>query len=112
MRLLIRWFLFTAALLLVSFFIPGIDLHSNLSALLATAALAIINAVLRPILLVLTLPINILSLGLFTFVINALMLQLCAIMIPGFYIASFVSALIASVVLSILCLIINTIQHR
>jgi putative membrane protein len=74
--ILIRWFIVTAAIIAASYTIEGIRVSGFFSAFWAAAVLGILNAVLRPVLIVLTLPINILSLGLFTFVINAFLLKM------------------------------------
>ncbi|MFP4036968.1 MAG: phage holin family protein, partial [Desulfobacteraceae bacterium] len=76
--LLIRWLILTAAITLASYVIDGIEVSGFFSALAAAAILGILNAFFRPILIILTLPINILSLGLFTFVINAVLLKMAS----------------------------------
>ncbi len=81
---LLRWLVLTAAVLAASWLLDGIRVDGLFSALLAAAPLGILNAFLRPLLILLTLPVNILTLGLFTFVINALMLQIVSAVIPGF----------------------------
>jgi putative membrane protein len=98
----IRWVLNALALWVVAQLIQGLS-FSSIPALLGTAAvLGLVNAVIRPIFLLITLPLNILTLGLFTFVINAGMLLLVAALVPGFTIAGFGTALIAAILLAII----------
>jgi putative membrane protein len=82
---LLRWLVLTAAVLTASWLLDGIHVNGIFPALLAAALLGILNAILRPLLIILTLPLNILTLGLFTFVINALMLMIVSAMIPQFF---------------------------
>lgn len=99
--ILLRWLIQTLAILAAAYLLKGIDVTGFVPALLAAAILGILNAFLRPLLLILTLPINILSLGLFTFVINAFMLKLVSVVIEGFDVQGFVPALIGSLLISI-----------
>lgn len=99
--LAIRWLILTAAITLASYLLDGIHVSGFFSALGAAAILGVLNAFFRPILIVLTLPINILSLGLFTFVINALLLKMVSGVISGFQVYGFWSALFGSLVISI-----------
>ena len=100
--ILIRWLLLTASIMAASYVISGIHVAGFLSAFFAAAILGFLNAFLRPLLIILTLPITILTLGLFTFVINALMLKLVSGMIPGFYVHGFWSAIFGSLLISII----------
>ncbi len=99
--LLIRWLILTAAITLASYLIEGIYVSGFFSALAAAAILGILNAFFRPILIILTLPINILSLGLFTFVINAVLLKMASGVISGFEVHGFLAAVIGSLVISL-----------
>ena len=83
MRLIFRWIINALALLLVAYLVPGIAVDGIWSALLTALVLGLVNAIIRPILLVLTLPVNIVTLGLFTFVINALMIWLVSAIVKG-----------------------------
>ena len=87
--ILIRWLILTAAIMVASYLISGIEVRGFLSAFLAAAILGVLNAFFRPILIVLTLPLNILTLGLFTFVINALLLEMASGVISGFEVHGF-----------------------
>jgi len=97
----IRWFILTAAIMISSYLIEGIQVSGFLSAFFTAAILGILNTFLRPVLIILTLPINILSLGLFTFVINAILLRMASGVISGFEVLGFGSALVGSLVISI-----------
>lgn len=105
--ILLRWLIQTLAILAAAYLLKGIDVTGFVPALLAAAILGILNAFLRPLLLILTLPINILSLGLFTFVINAFMLKLVAMVIEGFSVQGFVPALIGSLLISVVSWILS-----
>lgn len=103
MELLIRIALSTLAVFVTAYILPGIRLEGGwTTALIVAIVLGLVNAFIRPILLVLTLPINILTLGLFTFVIMALMVLLVSAIVPGFQVDSFWWALAFALVLSLL----------
>jgi putative membrane protein len=104
---LLRWLVLTAAVLAASGLLDGIQVDGILSALLAAAALGILNAVLRPLIILLTLPINILTLGLFTFVINALMLKIASELIPGFTVHGFWTAVIGALIIGAVSWLLN-----
>lgn len=95
------------AVLIASYLLPGVKIDSYFTALIVVVILGIVNAVLKPILIIITLPINILTLGLFTFIINAFMIEVVATFVPGFSVASFWWALLFSLVLSI----VNSFLH-
>jgi putative membrane protein len=105
LRLLARWMVNAAALLLVAYLYPGVQVTSFLAALGAALVLGLVNAVIRPLLVLLTLPVTILTLGLFLFVINALMFWLAAEMVPGFAVAGFLAALLGSLLYSLITLV-------
>lgn len=107
MGLLIRWLIVTAAIILASYLLDGIEVKNFFSAFFAAAALGILNALFRPILIVLTLPINILTLGLFTFLINALMLKMASGIIPGFEVHGFWTAIFGSLIISTISWLLN-----
>ncbi len=100
MKILITWLISTVAILISAWLIPGASVSTLWTGLLVSALLGIVNAIIRPLLLILTLPINILTLGLFTLVINALMILLVASIISGFIIANFWIALLFSLILT------------
>lgn len=107
MSLLLRWLISAVALLGITQVVPGFRVASFGTALVASLILGLVNVIVRPILLILTLPLNILTLGLFTFVINALMLLLAASLVSGFSIAGFWPALLAALILSIVNLLLG-----
>lgn len=100
--LFIRWVVLTAAIVICAYLIEGIYVSGFLSAILAAAFLGILNALLRPLLLLITLPINILTLGLFTFVINAVLLLMVSGVVTGLEIRSFWSALGGALIISLI----------
>ncbi len=104
----VRWLVQTVAILAAAHLLDGIRVSGFLSALAAAATLGILNALFRPILLILTLPINILTLGLFTFVINALLLKMASGVIPGFEVHGFWAAVAGSIVISIVSWLLNS----
>ena len=108
MVLLIHWLVITVAILISSSVLPGIRVDSLTSAIVAAAILGIINVSLRPILLILTLPLTILTLGVFAFVINALMLLLVAYFVSGFEVDGFFWAFLGALIISI----VNWIANR
>lgn len=106
-HLLIRWLCLTGAILFTAYVVDGISATGFFSAFFAAAALGVLNLFFRPILLILTLPINILSLGLFTFVINALMLKMASGLIPGFTVTGFWAAVFGAIIISIAAWFLN-----
>ncbi len=98
--LLVRWLLLTIAIILTSYLGVGIHVRSFFSAFFAAMVLGMLNALFRPILLLVTLPINILTLGLFTFVINAILLLMVSGVVSGFYVHGFFAAVLGSLVIS------------
>lgn len=105
--MLLRWLFSALALLLVAYFVPGFQVDSFWWALVVALVLGLVNATIRPVLLLLTLPINILTLGLFTFVINALMIMLVSTLLEGFQVADFTTALIAALILWLLGFVVD-----
>ncbi|MGB9498238.1 MAG: phage holin family protein [Dissulfuribacterales bacterium] len=101
MRLLIKWLCLTGAVLFAAYVLDGISVSGFLSAFFTAAALGILNMFFRPLLFILTLPINVMTLGFFTFVINALMLKMASGLIPGFTVMGFWTAVFGSLLISI-----------
>jgi putative membrane protein len=104
----IRWLTLTGAIIFTSYLVDGIAVQGFFSAFFAAAALGIFNAFFRPIAILLTLPINILSLGLFTFIINAVMLKMASSIIAGFDVHGFWAAIIGSFFISIISWALNS----
>ena len=104
----IRWLTLTGAIIVTAYLLDGIQVSGFLSAFFAAAMLGILNALFRPILILLTLPINILTLGFFTFVINALMLKMASAVIAGFDVFGFWSAIFGSLIISTISWLLNS----
>lgn len=102
MILLLKWLALSLAIMFVGWVIPGITISSFATALIASIAIALVNVFIKPILVFLTLPINILTLGLFILVINALLFMFVAYLIPGVEVDGFWSAFLGALILSIL----------
>jgi len=109
MSLILRWILGALALMAVSYFIPGITIAGFYSALIAALVLGLLNVLIRPLLMVLTLPINILTLGLFTLVINALLFWLVSSVVKGFNVNGFYPAFFGAIAMSIITWILGAI---
>ena len=105
LSLIARWIVNAAALLLVAYLYPGVTVASFWAAMLAALVLGLVNALIRPLLILLTLPVTVLTLGLFLFVINALMFWLVAEIVSGFQVTGFWAALIGSVLYSLITLV-------
>ena len=106
MRLFFHWLSATIAILIAAYIVPGITI-TFIGALIAAVVLGALNLLIRPILFILTLPITILTLGLFSLIINALLVMLAALLVPGFSVASFWAALLFALALSV----INWVFH-
>lgn len=107
-----KWFINALALLLVASIVPGFEIASLWVALLVALVLGILNVILKPVLVIFSLPINILTLGLFSFVINALIILLTSSIIKGFTVTGFGAALEAAVLLWIISLITNLLWKK
>jgi putative membrane protein len=108
MKLLAKWLLSAAALLAVAHLYSGVVVQSFSSALIAALVIGLLNAVLRPVLVLLTLPVTVITLGLFLFVINALMFWSAAGLLDGFHVRGFTAALIGSLIYTCLGLVIDS----
>ena len=108
MGIFIRWLILTVSIIITAYLLDGIRVSGFFSAFSAAAILGILNAFLRPILFILTLPLNIVSLGLFTFVINAILLMMVQGVIPGFQIHGFWSAIFGSLLISLVSWILTS----
>ena len=106
--LLARWLLNAAALLLVAYLYPAVQVESFFAAAIAALVLGLINAIVRPILVILTFPVTLLTLGLFLFVINALLFWLAAEIVKGFTIeGGFLAALVGSILYSLITTVVG-----
>jgi putative membrane protein len=106
--IIIRWLILTAAIMATPYVVSGIHVAGFKSALAAAAILGILNAVFRPILIILTLPINILTLGIFTFIINGCLLLMASCAITGFQVNGMWSAFFGSIIISIVSWILSS----
>ena len=107
MKLIAKWLLAACALLLVAYLYPGVQIKSFSSALIAAVVVGLLNTLVRPILVVLTLPVTVITLGLFLFVINALMFWAAASLMDGFGVNGFWAALLGSLIYSVLMLVVD-----
>ncbi len=112
MKLIVRWLLLAAALLLVAYLYPGVEVRSFGSAMIAALVLGLFNTLLRPLLVLMTLPVTLLTLGLFLFVINALLFWATASVLSGFNVAGFGAALVGSVIYSLCGMVIDVAMER
>jgi putative membrane protein len=112
MKILFRWALLALALMLVAYLYPGVKITGFGSALVAALILGLLNALIRPLLVVLTLPITVVTLGLFLLVINAFVFWAAARLLAGFDVASFGAALIGSLIYSLCGMVIDTAIER
>ncbi len=107
--LLLHWLISAASLIIAAYIIPGIEIRGLGTALIAPIVIGLVNATLGLILKILTLPLTFLTLGLFWLIINALMLQLAAAIVPGFYVSGFWSAFFGAIILSLVSMVLRSL---
>lgn len=107
--LLLHWAISAVSLMIVAYLFPGIELSGLGAALAAPIVIGLINATIGFVLKILTLPLTVLTLGVFWLIINALMLQLAAALVPGFYVAGFWSAFFGAIVLSLVSMVLRSL---
>ena len=112
MRLILNWVLSALALLIVAHIVPGFILTGFVAALIAAVVIGLINATLGVLLKVVTFPLTVLTLGIFWLVINALMLELASVIVPGFHITGFGAAFIGAIVLALVNMIIRWLMPK
>ena len=112
MKLLVQWLISASALLLVAYLYSGVQVDSFGSALIAAFVIGLFNAVLRPVLVILTLPVTIVTVGQFLFVINALMFWSAAGVLGGFHVSGFGAALLGSLLYSLIGVVIDSALGR
>jgi putative membrane protein len=112
MKLIVKWLLSASALLLLTALYSGVAVSSFGSAMIAALVIGLFNTILRPVLVVLTLPVTVVTLGLFLFVINALMFWAASGVLDGFAVNGFGAALIGSLIYSVLGLLIESALER
>src|SRR3989338_8830923 len=105
--LVVKWLINALAIFLVGNFLPGIHVPDYMTALWAALVLSIVNAVIRPILLLVTLPINVITLGLFTFVVNGLMFWFATRFVSGFVIDGFLPAVLGALIVSVIATVLD-----
>jgi putative membrane protein len=107
-----EWLVATIAVAITAYLLPGVAVSGVFSALVTAIVIGIINTFIRPLIYFLTLPINILTLGLLTFVINALLIMLASMLVPGFTVSHFGWALLFSVILSIVNFFLKAVEPK
>jgi putative membrane protein len=109
LRILVVWALNTVALAAVAYLMPSVSIASPEAALVAALALGLVNAVIRPVLVLLTLPVTVLTLGLFIFVINGLLFWAVAELVPGFDVAGFWSGVLGALIFSVISWLLSAL---
>lgn len=113
MNLILRWVINSLALLGISYLlIPGISFSGFYAALITVFVLGLVNAVIRPLVLLLTLPLNIVTLGLFTFVVNGLMFWLVSTVVKGFEVSGFWAAFFGALILTVVSWIVSSFLRQ
>ena len=110
--LILRWIISALIIILVAALVPGISISGIYAALIVALVLGFVNTIIRPLFILLTLPINILSLGLFTLVINALLFWFVASFIKGFEVSGFLAAFLGALILSISSSLVSSFLHK
>jgi len=111
MRFLVKWLFYALAIGIVAYILPGVSLDGVFAALITAMVLGLVNGFIRPILFFFTLPLTILTLGLFIFVLNALMILLAAAIVPGFTVAGFWWAVLFSLALSVVIFFLGEVTE-
>ena len=112
MKLIVKWLLSAAALLAVAYLYHGVEVKTFGAAMIAAFVIGLFNMILRPVLVLLTLPVTVITLGLFLFVINALMFWSAAGVLDGFYVRDFGAALLGSLIYSTFGIVIDSAIER
>src|SRR5215213_5185818 len=107
-KLIVKWLLSASALLFVAYVYSGVEVKTFGAALIAAFVIGLLNIVVRPVLVVLTLPVTVITLGLFLFVINALMFWAAAALLDGFHVRDFLAAIIGSLIYSLIGIVIES----
>ncbi|MFM2135274.1 MAG: hypothetical protein RL021_674 [Bacteroidota bacterium] len=111
MQFLIRLVVTSLAVLVASFLLPGVEVKNGLTAILVAVVLSLLNAVVKPILVILTIPITLFSFGIFLLFINAFIILMADRIVPGFHVESFWTAFLFSIVLSLVTAILERLAH-
>ena len=107
LTILLRLIVLTAGIFLASYLVPGVTVEGYGPAIKAALLLGVMNLIAKPVLIILTLPINIITLGLFTFILNAIILWFVGYAVAGFVVAGFFPALLGAIVISVLSIVLN-----
>lgn len=107
--LLLHWLVLTVALGAASYLLPGIEVASPLALLVAALVLGFLNAILKPLLVLLTLPLTVMTLGLFYLVLNAILFALASVLVPGFTVTGFGAAFVGAIVTSLLSMVFGSL---
>lgn len=110
MKIFIHWFLHALAIAIAAYLLPGITISGLVPLLVLSIVLAAINTFVRPVLIVLTLPLSIMTLGLFTLVLNTLLIMLASAIVPGVTVSGFLSAFIFGIVLALVSATLKSFQ--
>ena len=112
MKLFLHWLVAALAILISSYVLPGVSVDGFVTALIVAVILGIINVFLRPLFVLLTLPITVLTLGLFVFVINGLLVMLAANIVPGFEVDSLLSGILFAIVLALVSAVLDMFENK
>ena len=112
LKLLAKWLLSASALLFVAYIYDGVEVTSFTAAMLAALVIGLLNIVVRPVLVVLTLPVTVLTLGLFLFIINALVFWMAAGVLDGFHVRGFLAAVVGSLLYTVIGVVIESALER
>jgi putative membrane protein len=111
MAIIINLLLNAIAVVITAYVLPGVHVANFFTAIVVAVALGIVNAIIKPILVLVTLPINIITLGLFTFILNGLLILLVSTIVPGFHVDNFLWAMLFSIILSIVNAFFSSIRN-
>ena len=112
MNTILKWVVYSGLIIFIAWLVPGISVENFLSAMLVCIVIGLINIFIKPVVQFISLPVNFLTLGLFSFVINALLFMLAGFLTPGFNVAGFLPALLGSILLSLFAGIVNKIEFK
>ena len=112
MKLFISWFISTVAIAITAYLLPGISVSGIVSAAVLAVVLGVINTFIRPVLLMLTLPLTIVTLGLFALILNTLLIMLAAALVPGVAVSGFIWALLFGIILALITSFLKSFQDE
>jgi putative membrane protein len=112
MKFLVQLVVSALAVIITSFILPGVEIDKALTGVIVAAVLALLNAIVKPILIILTIPITLITMGLFLLIINAGIILLASKIVPGFHVSGFWTALLFSIILSIVTSFFNRLSRK